>query len=548
MADATYNTANGPRTTAQMEAELRAAGWPGSIPGTAGAGSVANAYAQTTGAPVTPTGAPLIGGTTTATTGQLGTAIDQFAGALAGGNQAQFQEMIREFNLNYANNVAQIYGQNYGPGNPAPQAASSLAQQQATGAVGYIPGYTGYNAGQSLGALGQGADIAQGAAGLTGFYAAPSQSAYTPGTFVRLDPSTYPSEYGTQISYVLPTGQLQRVGLTQARAMGWDGDLGKLPILSAQNALELERAPPQQLPQQTLQGLTTYSNLNTAAINQAIAQSQATGMYTAPGQILPPGTNNGGQKFSDLPLDIQRGYYLSNNSDWQAAQNKWVADSNAAGQAAYAAAGGQGIAPGIGAPGTPQETLAAQLQYFNEAQKLAETYGQYYAPGMPGSTTGAAAGPQAGQQTLAANEQYYRQALDAMKLASSLSANPFRQAEVMGQVPQLLSNQPVAGFQAPHPATGQTDFSGMGNMQRLIDDIRGGSGAVNSVSAQSVLDAIPTPNKVDSRSFLNMAPDQQNLILDGMRQKYGLDPTNALSQIKATLPAFSAPATYGTIK
>jgi hypothetical protein len=48
-----YQTVNGPRSVAQMEAELRAAGWPGPVPGTEGAGAVANAYQRTTGGPVT---------------------------------------------------------------------------------------------------------------------------------------------------------------------------------------------------------------------------------------------------------------------------------------------------------------------------------------------------------------------------------------------------------------------------------------------------------------------------------------------------------------
>lgn len=54
MADTTlYQTANGPRTVDQMNAELYAVGWPGPVPGTEGAGATANAYARTTGGPVT---------------------------------------------------------------------------------------------------------------------------------------------------------------------------------------------------------------------------------------------------------------------------------------------------------------------------------------------------------------------------------------------------------------------------------------------------------------------------------------------------------------
>ena len=177
---------------------------------------------------------------------------------------------------------------------------------------------------------------------------------------------------------------------------------------------------------------------------------------------------------------------------------------------------------GTETPGAGAETLASQLQ---RAQQL---------------------GTYQGQQTLAAQNQYFGQGLNAINAAAALQANPFRQAEVMGQVGALLGGRPVAGFQAP-TATNQTDFSGLGNMQRMIDDIRAGSTGSNSVNPESVLAAIPTPNKVDSRAFMNMAPEQQSLILSGIQQKYGLSPENATAQIKATLPAFAAPSTWGRV-
>jgi hypothetical protein len=46
-------TINGPKTVDQMNAELRAAGWPGPPAGTEGAGATANAYARTAGGTVT---------------------------------------------------------------------------------------------------------------------------------------------------------------------------------------------------------------------------------------------------------------------------------------------------------------------------------------------------------------------------------------------------------------------------------------------------------------------------------------------------------------
>ena len=308
--------------------------------------------------------------------------------------------------------LGSAYGYSMG-GNPynfgsmmLPQAGTPLQSTMNTlGYGGAIPGVTGFNTGTTLGAQQAYAQMAQSGAGLTGYYAAPQASKYSPGTFVKLDPSTYDyATNGDQISYVLPSGQLQRVSTTQAKAMGWNGNLADLSTLPASQAQMLEQAPPQSLPQQTLQGLQTYSGLNTAAQQNALAASQATGMYQAPSQIYAPGTDAGGGKFSDLPIDTQQAYFYSNGGDWQAAMAKWVADSNKAIQAASP----NGQLPNQ--PGTPTETLQAQNQYFNQAQQLAQTYGQYYAPGAPGQAAQPGTnGPQAGQQTLAGQQQYWQQ-------------------------------------------------------------------------------------------------------------------------------------------
>lgn len=156
--------------------------------------------------------------------------------------------------------------------------------------------------------------------------------------------------------------------------------------------------------------------------------------------------------------------------------------------------------------------------------------------------------PTPGQQTLAAQQQGYAQQTGLVQLAAAQQANPFRQAQVIGQLGGLLRGGGVAGFQAPGAAQGQTDFTGMGNLQRMIDDIRGGPGAINSQSTQSVLDAIPTPTKLDSVNFARSSPLTQNIVLQGMQEKYGLSPDDALAQIKNTLPQFQAPTTFGGVK
>jgi len=206
--------------------------------------------------------------------------------------------------------------------------------------------------------------------------------------------------------------------------------------------------------------------------------------------------------------------------------------------------------------GLDQAKFSEAIRQFNENLGIAKSgvTGTYEGqPTFPALTSyanqfGTWGVPQQGQQTLAANQQAYAQQLGAIQAASQLQANPFRQAEVIGQLGPLLAGRGVAGFQAPGQATGQTDFSGLGNMQRLIDDIRGGPGSVNSQSVQGILDAIPTPNKVNSTEFLRSSPLTQNLLLSGMNQKYGIDPQDALNQIKNTLPAFTAPSTFGQVR
>jgi hypothetical protein len=476
---------------------------------------------------------------------QLSAAINSANQAMASGNLAQFQEAIREYNLTYANSVAQLYGNNYGPGNPAPQNASTLAAGQAVGSVGYIPGASGLTAGQTSAELSGLQSSASNAAGLTGVYANPKQSAYTPGTFLRIDPSTYDyNTYKDQLDYVLPSGQLQRVSTQQAQQMGWNGNLGAMNTIPFSTAATLESAPPTNLPQQTEASKTNYANLNTSAQNQAIAQSGVTGMYQAPATVQAPGTDLNGSTFYQLPQADQMAYYYSNGGDWGAAMNKWVTDSNAAITKYYQDRGLPVPTPGAAAP---QETMAAQQQYFQQANDLATQYGQYYAPGAPGQQGVAGVNtPQVGQQTLAGNQQQYAQGTGLVSLIAGLQANPFQQQAALGQLKNLLGGQNVAGFANTGTAAG-AGTGGVGYLQQMLDDIKSG-GASNQTTTDDVLGAIPTPTKLDSVNFFKAPTSTQNLVLTGMQQKYGLDPSDSLNMIKNTLPGFQAPATYGTVK
>lgn len=158
---------------------------------------------------------------------------------------------------------------------------------------------------------------------------------------------------------------------------------------------------------------------------------------------------------------------------------------------------------------------------------------------------------QGGPQTLQAQNQYFNQGLQTASLAASLQANPFRQAQVLGQANRLLAGQPVAGFQAPGmvagvgTAGGNTQ-GGLGYLQQMVDDIK--NPGANQTTADQFIASAPTPNKLDSTSFLRSAPSTQNLVLQAMQEKYGIDPKDALMQIQNTLPQFQSPTITGQIR
>jgi hypothetical protein len=147
-------------------------------------------------------------------------------------------------------------------------------------------------------------------------------------------------------------------------------------------------------------------------------------------------------------------------------------------------------------------------------------------------------------------QQRYAQQFGLMQAAQTAQANPFRQAQLYGQANRILAGQGVAGFQAPNvvPGVGTAGGNlqgGLGYLQQIIDDIR--NPTPNQTSADAFLAQTPTPNKLDSVSFAKAAPTAQNLILQAMQEKYGIDPGDALKQIQNTLPQFTAPG-LGTVR
>lgn len=196
------------------------------------------------------------------------------------------------------------------------------------------------------------------------------------------------------------------------------------------------------------------------------------------------------------------------------------------------------------------------LMFGLDRDKMAETIRQFNE--SLGVSAAGLTGTYQGQPTMQAQQQAFQQQLGLITTAAGLQANPFRQQAAMGQMGRLLGGQGVQGFGGLNtvPGAGTVGMTGgagaasggagMGYLQQMIDDIRDPS--TNTASMNNVLNAIPTPNKINSNEFLRSAPSTQSMVLQGMQEKYGLDPKDALAQINATLPQFQAPTTTGTLK
>jgi hypothetical protein len=191
--------------------------------------------------------------------------------------------------------------------------------------------------------------------------------------------------------------------------------------------------------------------------------------------------------------------------------------------------------------GLEKDKFGEDIRRFNvNFGEAVRQFGLNYALAESGVT-----GVFGGKPTLAAQNQAFTQQFGLLQAAQTAQANPFRQAQLYGQANRILAGQPVPGFQAPNivPGVGTAGGNlqgGMGYLQQIIDDIR--NPTPNQTSADQFLAQTPTPNKLDSVSFAQAAPTAQNLILQAMQEKYGIDPNDALKQIQNTLPQFQAPA------
>ena len=467
--------------------------------------------------------------------------------------------------LKQAGDIASAYGYapggdwyTFGPGGPTQPAPGTQTQSTLNqlGTAGAIPGYTGFNSGQTLGAQSQYFTQAGQTAGLTGVYTPTAQSAYSPGTWVQLDPnSSYAQQYGQQVGYVQPNGQLQRVGLGQAAQMGYSE--GMAATIPYDQFMALTMAPPTALPQQTIAGQQGYQQLNTGANANALSTAGVTGMYQAPQPILQPGYANDGSSFYQQDQATQKAY-LNQYGDPNAALQAWT---NATNTAINQTRASQGLPPmdayGYGGNPGAQETLSAQDQYFNQAQQLATMYGQYYTPGTPGQAGAAGTNmPTAGQTTQAAQEQAYTQwlrstqesreqwtaqqtaAQNYLTLMSQLRgpADYAQYQKVLGATPGGMKDLVSAAAGQYVPASGAT--TGTQPQSVSLGNFVGGTTGGADTQSQAALGSLVAPNQMAPQTWNALQPSQQQMLL-GVWESQGYNKDDAKNLFTQSLPKYA---------
>jgi hypothetical protein len=251
-------------------------------------------------------------------------------------------------------------------------------------------------------------------AGVTGQFAAPMPSQYTPGTV--LSATDAQGAYGV----VNADGSVTMLGgpalgqLAAQRGTTSDALTRNAAPVSWANLQSLAQGPPTSAPQQTL-------TAQQQAYQQALATGGITGQFTDPtqqmGYLLSQGKAMNGAAFTDLPPDQQQYWLKWNQNNPTMAAQQWARATNGALQ-------GQGYTnPAAG----PQQTLASQLQnaqltgmyqgaptlqaqgqYSQEAQNWASLYGytpQLDANGQPIAPGTGGMGGAGAPQTLASQAQ-----------------------------------------------------------------------------------------------------------------------------------------------
>ena len=136
--------------------------------------------------------------------------------------------------------------------------------------------------------------------------------------------------------------------------------------------------------------------------------------------------------------------------------------------------------------------------------------------------------------------------VEALKLAASLSGNPFRQQQVLwgvGQNPYLSNAVGAVAGQYDLPKFGAPNGSAADSA--TLSDLAGRIGGTSNGTPgdmQAAVNALPNPNQVVARNFVQMDPATQAYILSGLQAKTGLDTNTLQSEIQGTLPQFKSPS------
>ena len=86
---------------------------------------------------------------------------------------------------------------------------------------------------------------------------------------MQLDPNSAESQqYGQQVGYVQPNGQIQRMGLAQAQQQGFDPSKNQAVTIPYQQFMSLARGAPQGYMTQTQAAQQQYLNENISKIGE----------------------------------------------------------------------------------------------------------------------------------------------------------------------------------------------------------------------------------------------------------------------------------------
>jgi hypothetical protein len=200
--------------------------------------------------------------------------------------------------------------------------------------------------------------------------------------------------------------------------------------------------------------------------------------------------------------------------------------SNPAIYAAIQANHGINTIPSFG--GGPQQTLAGQLQQANLSGLQAN-----------------------GQPTEQARQFNLQTGLQGLQLASSLQANPFRQAQALyglgqdGYTPLLRAaagtGPGVTAFQAPTLSAADT-----ATLPWLAAQTGGNSFTADQSTAW--MNGLGTPVGTNWPAVNQAGPGATNLVQQGLAQKGGLDPQTIAAIQQQAMPGFQAPTLSGAFK